>query len=313
MLRIVLLFLGLSLIFVQQYVVAIEENIQFLIFILGVLLLGVPHGAADLLVATKYADLSEKEFSKKQFLFVYLFRLVMFAIILFLFPVIGSILFIFFAAYHFGETDLHQFKTDTVLGKVFVMSYGLIILSVILMHHFDEVKPIYQLLDLGKGNELIVDWISENRYLILSLSGIVFFSSTFIYFLNNNHFENKDKGQFLIRLAFILFILFNLPMLLGFTFYFVFWHSLLSLNNILNFLRKEKTFSYKTISKQMFLYSFLAIVGIVMFGLAGSMFINENAIAGYVFVGLAVLTAPHMEVMYKMYATIRQKRNESIY
>ena len=313
MLRIVLLFLGLSLIFVQQYVVAIEENIQFLIFILGVLLLGVPHGAADLLVATKYADLSEKEFSKKQFLFVYLFRLVMFAIILFLFPVIGSILFILFAAYHFGETDLHQFKTDTVLGKVFVMSYGLIILSVILMHHFDEVKPIYQLLDLGKGNELIVDWISENRYLILSLSGIVFFSSTFIYFLNNNHFENKDKGQFLIRLAFILFILFNLPMLLGFTFYFVFWHSLLSLNNILNFLRKEKTFSYKTISKQMFLYSFLAIVGIVMFGLAGSMFINENAIAGYVFVGLAVLTAPHMEVMYKMYGTIRQKRNESIY
>jgi Brp/Blh family beta-carotene 15,15'-monooxygenase len=222
-------------------------------------------------------------------------------------------LFILFAAYHFGETDLHQFKTDTVLGKVFVMSYGLIILSVILMHHFDEVKPIYQLLDLGKGNELIVDWISENRYLILSLSGIVFFSSTFIYFLNNNHLENKDKGQFLIRLAFILFILFNLPMLLGFTFYFVFWHSLLSLNNILNFLRKEKTFSYKTISKQMFLYSFLAIVGIVMFGLAGSMFINENAIAGYVFVGLAVLTAPHMEVMYKMYATIRQKRNESIY
>jgi len=313
MLRIVLLFLGLSLIFVQQYVVAIEENTQFFIFIIGVLLLGVPHGAADLLVATKNADLSNREFSKKHFFFVYLFRLFLFAAILLLFPVIGSILFIFFAAYHFGETDLHQFKTDTVLGKVFVMSYGLIILSVILMHHFDEVKPIYQLLDLGKGNELIVDWISENRYFILSLSGIVFFSSTFIYFLNNNHFENKDKGQFLIRLAFILFILFNLPMLLGFTFYFVFWHSLLSLDNILNFLRKEKTFSYKTISKQMLLYSSIAIVGVVIVGLAGSMFINENAIAGYVFLGLAVLTAPHMEVMYKMYATIRQKRNESIY
>ena len=305
--------LGLSLIFVQQYVVAIEENIQFFIFIIGVLLLGVPHGAADLLVATKNADLSNREFSKKHFFFVYLFRLFLFAAILFLFPVIGSILFIFFAAYHFGETDLHQFKTDTLLGKVFVMSYGLIILSVILMHHFEEVKPIYQLLDLGKGNELIVDWISVNRYFILSLSGIVFFSSTFIYFLNNNHFENKDKGQILIRLAFILFILFNLPMLLGFTFYFVFWHSLLSLNNILNFLRKEKTFYYKTISKQMLLYSSIAIVGVVIVGLAGSMFINENAIAGYVFLGLAVLTAPHMEVMYNMYGTIRQKHNESIY
>ncbi len=313
MMRIVLLSFGLILIFVQHYVVAIEENIQFLVFIVGVLLLGVPHGAADLLVATKNADLSKIEFSKKQFFFVYLFRLVLFAIILFLFPVIGSILFIFFAAYHFGETDLYQFKTDTLLGKVFVMSYGLIILSVILMHHFDEVKPIYQLLDLGKGNELIINWISENRYLILSVNGIIFFSSTFIYFLKNDHFENKDKGQFLVRLAFILFILFNLPMLLGFTFYFVFWHSLLSLNNILSFLRKEKTFSYKTISKQILLYSFIAIIGVLLFGLAGSMFINENAIAGYVFLGLAVLTAPHMEIMYKMYGTIRQKPDESIY
>jgi len=102
-------------------------------------------------------------------------------------------------------------------------------------------------------------------------------------------------------------------MLLGFTYYFVFWHSLLSLNNILSFLRKEKTFSYKTISKQILLYSFIAIIGVLLFGLAGSMFINENAIAVYVFLGLAVLTAPHMEIMYKMYGTIRQKPDESIY
>jgi hypothetical protein len=35
----------------------------------------------------------------------------------------------------------------------------------------------------------------------------------------------------------------------------------------------------KTISKQILLYSFIAIIGVLLFGLAGSMFINENAIA----------------------------------
>jgi hypothetical protein len=99
-------------------------------------------------------------------------------------------------------------------------------------------------------------------------------------------------------------------MLLGFTFYFVVWHSLLSIKNIISYLRKENTFSYKTIMKQILLYSFLAIAGIVIFGLTGFMFINTNSVAGYIFLGLAVLTAPHMKIMYDMYGAIRQKGNE---
>ncbi len=309
MIKISLLLLGILLLLVQRYI-PIETNAQFFIFIIGILLLGVPHGAADLLVATRNADASEKMFSKKYFLIDYLGRLILFATILYLFPVAGNLLFIFFAAYHFGETDLYQFKTNTVPGKLFVISYGLVILSVILLHHFDDVKPIYQLFESGRQNQALINWISQNRYYILSANGILFFTSTFIYFLKNNNTHNGDKGQFLVRFASILFILFNLPMLLGFTFYFVVWHSLLSLNNIVIYLRKRNTFSFKVITKQIVLYSFLAIAGIGVFGLAGFMFINKNAVAGYIFLGLAVLTAPHMKIMYDMYGAIRQKRNE---
>jgi Brp/Blh family beta-carotene 15,15'-monooxygenase len=310
--KIILLLLGLILLLVQHYIVAIKPNTQYLIFIVGILLLGVPHGAADLLVAERNASLSEKVFSKQKFFIVYLGRLVMFACILFLFPVAGNILFILFAAYHFGETDLHQFKTNTLPGKIFVISYGLVILSVILLHHFDDVKPIYLLFESGKENQAVINWISQNRYYILSFNGILFFISAFIYFLMNKHLDNNDTGQFLVRFACVLFILFNLPMLVGFTFYFVVWHSLLSLNNIVIFLRKKNTVSYKIIIKQILLYSFLAIFGIVLFGLTGFMFINANAIAGYIFLSLAVLTAPHMEIMYGMYMSIRQNRDEAI-
>lgn len=310
MLKIVLLLTGLTLLLAHQYIAAIDTNTQFFIFIIGILVLGVPHGSADLLVAARNADVNEKIFSKRNFLFVYMSRLVMFAAILYFFPVAGNILFILFAAYHFGETDLYQFKTNTLLGKIFVISYGLVILSVILLHHFDDVKPIYQLFESGKENQALINWISLNRYYLLSTFGILFFTSTFIYFLKNKHFENTDKGYFLVRFAFILIVLFNLPMILGFTFYFVFWHSILSLKNIISYLRKMNSVSYQTIAKQILLYSFLAIVGIGIFGFTGFMFINNNAVAGYVFLGLAVLTAPHMEIMHDMYGALRQKRKE---
>lgn len=312
MIKAVLLVLGFVILILQQYFVVIETNTQFVFFVIGILLLGVPHGAADYLVASRNADLSEKNFSPKKFFVVYLGRLVLFALVLIFFPVVGNILFILFAAFHFGETDLYQFKTNTLLGKIFVISYGLVILSVITLHHFDEVIPILQLFESGKENQTIINWVSVNRYLILSVNGILFFVSTFIYFLKNSQFENTDKGQFLIRFALILFILFNLPMLLGFTFYFVLWHSLLSLNNIVNYLRKNSTTSYTIITKQILLYSSIAILGILMFGITGFMFINKNSIAGYIFLGLAVLTAPHMEVMYDMYVAIRQKKAEAI-
>ena len=301
--------IGAVLLFFQQYLISISTDSQFIIFLTGILLLGVPHGAADLLVASRNADAGKKSFSKFRFLVIYLFRLFLFAAILFFFPVTGNLLFIFFAAYHFGETDLHQFKTNTVLGKLFVISYGLVILSVILMHHFEEVKPIFQLFEAGTKNEILINWIAINRYYILSAAGFLFFTTTFIYFLRNGNNNTNEKGQFLIRFAFILIILFNLPMLLGFTFYFVVWHSVISLNNIVLYLRNHNTYPMNVIARQILLYSVLAISGIGLFGLTGFMFISSNAVAGYIFLGLAVLTAPHMQIMHDMYNSIRAHKH----
>jgi len=305
MLRIVLLLSGCLLLLLQQYI-PLNTSTQFIIFLSGILLLGVPHGAADLLVATQNAGNSAKTFSKFRFLAVYISRLVLFAATLWLFPVTGILLFIVFAAYHFGETDLYQFKTNTLTGKIFVISYGMLILSVILLHHFEEVKPLFQLFSAGKENVVFINWLDVNRYNIISVSGILFFTATFIYCLQNGGTVTNDKGQFLIRLAVILLILFNLPMLLGFTFYFVVWHSILSLNNIIAYLRKNNSYTQNSIRRVILLYSLLAIGGITLFGFAGFMFISSHAIVGYLFLGLAVLTAPHMQIMHDMYNSIRQ-------
>ena len=309
MIRIVLLSIGCLALIFQQNLITISTNAQFIIFLIGILLLGVPHGAADLLVASRNADASKKTFSKFRFLIIYLSRLCLFAGILWFFPVAGNLLFILFAAYHFGETDLHQFKTNTFLGKLFVITYGLVILSVILLHHFEEVTPIFKLFEAGEKNEILINWIDKNRYYILSTTGVLFFTTTFVYFLRNNQTDTNEKGQFLIRFGVILFILFNLPMLLGFTFYFVVWHSIISLTNIVSYLRNDNSYSRKIIIRQILLYSIIAIAGIGLFGLTGFMFISSNAVAGYIFLGLAVLTAPHMQIMHDMYNSIRYHKS----
>ncbi len=306
MVRILLIVTGLILLLVQQYIGLIPAKTQFIIFLVGIIALGVPHGAADLLVANQKASLEAKPFSKVKFLVTYISRLVLFALILWFFPLAGNLIFIVFAAYHFGETDLYKFQTDTIVGKLFIISYGLLILGVILLHHFQDVMPLFQQFESGIKHATFINWLNIYRYSILSFLGVFFFASTFFYFstINNQYL----KGDFLLQLALLLFILYHLPMLIGFTFYFIVWHSVLSLQKIVSYLRQDKLLTSSVIIKQICFYSFLAMSGISMFGLAGFMFINTDTIVIYIFLGLAVLTAPHMQIMHDMYRSIRSNQ-----
>jgi Brp/Blh family beta-carotene 15,15'-monooxygenase len=305
MLQIILIIGGFLLLLTQQYIQPFPDGLQLNLFLLGIILLGVPHGAADLLVAMRNSGSQKKSFSKIRFFISYLSRLVLFAAILWLFPLAGIILFIIFAAYHFGETDLHHYRTDTILGKMLVTSYGLVILSVLLFVHLDEVKPILQILQPGFESAHIFDFIKSQRTVLIILSGVSFMLISVIYKIyHKSSFQKKDVW-FLFRFGMILIIIFNLPLIMGFSFYFIVWHSVLSMTNIFQYLRRDNLIPFISILKQIGLYSLLAMAGILLIGLTGIMFLNSHAMMGYVFMGLAVLTAPHMQVMHDMYNKIR--------
>ncbi|GGD65322.1 hypothetical protein GCM10011514_31740 [Emticicia aquatilis] len=298
------------MLFVHHYIQPISVEGQFLAFATGILFLGIPHGAADLLVANQNANSEKKRFSMLFFFTNYLGRLVGFGAILWFFPLIGNILFIFLAAYHFGETDLHRFRTDTLWGKILVMNYGLVILSIILMPNFNEVRPILLLFKAGFDNLAFINWLDSHRIGLIFSAVVLFLLSVTIYFSKNKELAFSENRYFSIQFLLILVILYNLPMVLGFTFYFVIWHSTLSLKNITSYLRKNSNFNTANrVIRQIVFYSLLAIGGILIFGFTGFMFINNNAIMAYSFLGLAVLTAPHMQVMHDMYHKIRLNQN----
>ena len=301
MLRVILIGVGIILLFIQHL---LTKDVQFLLFMIGIIVLGIPHGAADMLVAGKSAATGHRTKQLYRFLLTYLFRLISFGLLLYFFPLMGSMLFILFAAYHFGETDLHQFQTETWSGKIFIISYGLLLLGVIILQHFNEVMPLLASLSGEMGLSAQISFINEHRIVILCTLAAFFFLSTFVYFVNN---ENTDQGgRFLVQFGIVLLIVYQLPLLLGFTFYFVCWHSILSVTNIFRYLKQDRDFSIAYTAKQITLYSLIAMAGISILGYLGMQWYSANGMIMSIFIGLAILTAPHMQIMYDMYKKIRQ-------
>jgi len=310
MVKLSILLAGLILVIIQQFIEPLSLQLQFVIFLTGIVILGVPHGAADLLVATQNAKENNRKFSNINFFINYLGRLFIFAIVLKFFPLFGNVLFIFLAAYHFGETDLSGFKINTTLGKAVVINYGLLILGVILLIHYQEVKLLLMQFDEGRENITFINIIGVNRYNILFFLSISFVIFAFLFF-NKSTPSRYSLVLFGLQSILILFLLYHLPMMLGFTYYFIIWHSLLSLRNIIRYLHKDGLFPNKIIIKQIVIYSFLAISGIITFGLTGIMYLNNNSMIIYIFLGLAVLTAPHMQIMHNMYNSMKLSSGSS--
>ncbi|MBP9097567.1 MAG: Brp/Blh family beta-carotene 15,15'-dioxygenase [Ferruginibacter sp.] len=310
MLRSLLLVSGVLILAGHWLFQPISANGQFIIFLTGIIFLGIPHGAADLLVANKTAESGKQKFNAIRFFAFYISRLIIFGALIYFLPAAGILLFLLFAAYHFGETDLHFFNTNSVIGKMLVSSYGLVILSVILLNNMDELQQLTQLSGFTIDRFPLLNWVAQHHYLVLSVSLLFFFSNIFLYFI-----LTKDTGTiteyFLVQFAVLVFLLFNLPLLTGFTFYFIVWHSVLSLQNIISYLKAGGKYSHGTVVKQVVLYSSLAFIGILIVGSLGFMFISNQAIIIYIFLGLAVLTAPHMQIMHDMYGHLRTQRKIS--
>jgi beta-carotene 15,15'-dioxygenase len=309
MLKYALVFIGFLLLFMQYYIVPASDQVQVYLFMGGIIFLGIPHGAADVMIATGSTNSLHKSLSAPYFLAKYAGRLLIFWLIIYWFPLIGIFLFLIFSAYHFGETDLHEFDTKTLSGKVFVFSYGLVILCVIILQHFTEVMPLLDIVTNKTIMPGLGKFIQPYTLLALSISGLFFFFAAFMHLYH--HSGDIRLEGILVRFCCIIVILYYLPLMLGFTFYFIVWHSVLSLQMIFTYLQNEKSYAKTHITLHMIKYSLLALALLGFVGYAGYQFSNRSTFIVYIFLGLAVLTAPHMQVMYNMYNKIRSK-NESI-
>jgi Brp/Blh family beta-carotene 15,15'-monooxygenase len=278
----------------------IPYGVQEVIFLSATLLLGVPHGAADLLVARQNARRSSGRFSVLRFFVEYLGAILVFAGMFYFFPIIATFIFILLAAYHFGESDVSRYGVRGYAGVAFSGIYGLFIIGAIILPHWAGVMPTIGAIVTAPSQQHLLSAIGSHRYEVLGLLAVCMFIIS-IYSLRISASTSLHKRMFWVGTCGIVLIVAQLPMLLGFTCYFVFWHSIRSMHQIVAYLLSSRSVSLPRILWQMAFYSFMAIVGIAIVCIYIYGYTGSRSLQIYLFVGLAVLTAPHMRVMHHMY------------
>lgn len=305
----VLISLGLLLVLWNNYMLAVPETIQWIFFAVTILIAGIPHGALDHIVAKQNSKLQNRSFSHTQFYLTYLSRMALYGICWYFLPSFALLLFIVLSAFHFGETDLPLPASIHKRSAIVLQTnYGLLIVLVLLLTHAQEVLSILTIIE--KENTVLLSVIFEPLNSILII--LIIFSLLILNFIWQYRLHRLPLERYLkisLRTILILGIITSLPLPLAFAFYFGCWHSLHSLENIRQHLSGSGSehISFTHLLQKCIPFSLVAFIGIGALTFLAPYLETESVFLFFFFVGIAVLTAPHLEVMSDMYQHLRKK------
>ena len=258
---------------------------QNLIGALGVLSVGILHGANDIEILLKRNKSGTPQ--TIHYLYKYLGVVIVSGIIFFFIPSIALLGFVLFSAYHFGE----QHWANKAIGLHYPFIFQLLYGSALFFLLFTlQAQPVIEVI------QTITHYDIKPQIFIIGF----FLSSIYCLF----GLSTKAHWQFLIG-ELILFcalalIFSQASLVFAFGYYFVFWHSIPSLKEQLHFLYKEisapSLFQYL---KKGAVYWIAALMGLMF------LFYYVDLQADYIlplfFTFLAAITFPHAVVMYMMF------------
>ena len=260
-----------------------------------ILSIGVIHGANDLLIIKKYTRKSSLKSQISYFLY-YLGLVFLGFIFFYLFPSIALLSFVLVSIYHFGEQHWESNTSNANFINVKriypIILHGLIFFVIVFMNNINIVNDV--LLDFNT--------ISLN-YIYLRIFLIVLFLIYMFLLLSSK----SMRGYFADELVFfiLLFILtLNSSLIFGFSIYFIFFHSVLSIKDQVKYIYGDDNSEY--IKK--YLISALPYFILAILFLIGSYLIIDFEsldILPIMFTFLAAITFPHVIVIEKMYSSMK--------
>jgi len=268
-----------------------ENKFQIILGFLLILSFGILHGANDLVVFKKI-NVSKRPISFLKLISSYIIVVLFSALLFVVIPWLALLLFILVSSYHFGEQhwqELDAFEWKWI-KPVFQFNYGLFILLLLFVFHSLEVKQI-------------IFSITNNSTAFINFEALLLFfgftlSILFAYYYKSIKFQKKIIEELLYLLVFA--ILFKVGSLIwGFALYFIFWHSIPSLQDQIRFLYGNYSFdNFKLYFKSAFIYWIISLLGIVFLYV---FFKEETLFDALFFSFLAAITFPHAWVILKMF------------
>ncbi len=257
------------------------KTTQITMGLIGLLLIGIPHGALDHILERGTVDYK----SLPSFISTYLFKSAIFLASWLIAPTFALIFFVIFSIWHFGNTDIQEWQiTDKSFSKSWF--WGTLVLGLILVSHLEETNLILTTLKsfpLDISTEL-----AKNLSTILIGLGVIF--------------SVLEKNLKILLLTFVLTICCKLPLLTAFGIYFIGQHSI----NGWRHLNKGLKMSHFELTKQSLPFT---VGAIMLFGLL-SLYIKSNFVlsgmvsdqlASIFFIFIGCISFPHVLAMNRFY------------
>ena len=267
--RSVAFYMTITLLVIQQFQLGMLSN---LILIVGLLSIGLPHGALDHLYSV-----SNKLRIPWRFIGVYLGLGLLVLLLWYLLPVIALLIFLAYTAWHFGQADFEIWKWRSGFKSFF---WGSFVLALILGSHWFETNQILN--QMGIEIPKYIDFSFDFSQTITGLLAIL----GFLLLFTRSFFSR------IIETIVVLILGLWLPLLPAFVCYFVFQHSLHGWLHL-----REKL---KLNHQKMWLQALPFTLGAL--GLFGAyLYLIQEPNWGQVFIFLSALSFPHVYYMHKSY------------
>lgn len=269
----------------------LSNKYQIILGFFLILSFGVLHGANDLVLIDQLKSNKKLDFIKIIGIYV---SIVGISVLLFTnIPIVALLLFILVSSYHFGEQHWNEIikSNKSFITPMFQFNYGLLIL--VILFYFNSKEVIEIIFEITK-HPLSTEFIETALLITLSLFVIL---SILLYKISTEFKNNLIEQLFYLV---VLAIVFKASSLIwGFTIYFIFWHSIPSLNDQLIFLYGSSTWAdFKKYFKTAFIYWFISLVGVFgLYYIAKDMVVFDALFFAF----LASITFPHFIVILNMY------------
>ena len=258
----------------------LPQEIQLFIFALIILLVGIPHGGIDHLIHNP--TITPRGLAR--FILRYLLLMLGYGLMWWFLPLAALIAFLGMSAYHFGQSHfLEQGKLENKEGLLYLLK-GAFFLFLILFGDWSMTQKIL-------SSMISIDLSEEFR---LGFLGFLLVSSLIAQGFSTQPFGLTDGLDYLILAP----ILYFSPLLIGFSVYFGFWHSLPSMLAEYAYLRNIPAFnSPLKFGKQLLPFSGISLVGIAAILVVGLEFLAPNQLYLLFFVLISLISLPHILYM----------------
>ncbi len=266
-------------------------------FGVALILAGVPHGATDFFLLQALWGNENQTKWRLSFIGFYLLCMAVYVLLWASLPMVAMMVFLLISAYHFGQSNWPQLQFGcTFLDNLTVFLWGASVIGVPVLLHFEQASIIWKEMT---GITIQLD-IAHRFAAIFLLVALVIACILHQYqkgTISKRKFSEEVWGFLLLMLLF-----FTTPLLLGFGIYFIFWHSLSSIADQIEALRKRNTgYSIKNYLMGTVPLTVVAFVGLgIAYQFIGAQY-DYGQNLGTLFQFLSVITVPHAFVMEEVY------------